>query len=209
MKKLTGIVLVGLAFGMLGPAVPEAHADECGMGPDIDWYSAERAKVAQADVLLDTGHEREAGWVVQTLWPRLREARPVESSLPHIAEGVRVMALAAVRTNGNVRRGPGWTSATPDERAANVRWGVERLRMLVAAHPESPLARTDLAEAIARSPASQTEASALLEALEAAHSIATPEGFHAHARRGGRPRRIRGGARQVRRHDGGAGSLRR
>ncbi len=127
----------------------------------------------------DRGEPQKAAWLMQRTWTRLHEAVPVASSLPHIAEGVRVMALAAVRSDGNVRSGFGWSSWTPFERSLNVRWGVQRLRMLVAADPSSALAKTDLGEALARSPSTRDEARTILEALDAAHAISTAEGYAA------------------------------
>jgi hypothetical protein len=159
-----------------------AAAGECGMGDDIDWYTGERALVAEADTLLDEGMPEDAGWVVQRAWHQMRDARPVVGSMPHIAEAVRVMALACVRTDGAVHSGFGWASATPADRAANVRWGVSRLRMLVRANPESSAAKVDLGEALGRSPATRAEASALLEAADVERAIRSPEGLLALAR---------------------------
>jgi hypothetical protein len=181
-KKLGTAVGLALTLSVIGMTSHEARASECGMGDDIDWYAGERAKVSTADSLLESGQAREAAWMVQTTWPRMREARPVTGSLPHIAEAVRVMALACVRTEGNVRGGLGWSGATAEERAANVRWGVSRLRMLAEANPESAPAKADLGEGLALSPKTEDEARAILEGLDAAHNITSVEAFSALAR---------------------------
>lgn len=156
----------------------DARAQSCGMG-EVDWYANERANVARADEMLQRGEPRRAAWLLQRTWPRLHEAVPVASSLPHIAEGVRLMALAAVRSNGDVQSSLGWSSWTPLERSLNVAWGVQRLRMLVAADPSSGVAKTDLGEALSRSPRTRDEARRILEALDASNAIASPEGYAA------------------------------
>lgn len=156
----------------------DARAQSCGMG-DIDWYATERANVARAGELLQHGDPRAAAWILQRTWPRLREAVPVPSSLEVIAEGVRLMALASVRADGHVRLGLGWSSWTPFERALNVAWGVRRLRMLAANEPSSDVAKTDLGEALSRSPDTRGEARAILESLDASRAIASPEGYAA------------------------------
>jgi hypothetical protein len=181
-KKLA--VLVGLvgAVSAIGVTPRQARAGECGMGADIDWYAGERAKVSTADALLDAGQARDAAWIVQSTWSRMREARPVTGSMTHIAEAVRVMALACIRTDGNIRSGMGWSSATAEERAANVRWGISRLEMLSMASPDNTSAKVDLGEGLARSQESEEHALELLEALDAAHDITTVEAFSALAR---------------------------
>lgn len=156
----------------------DAHAQSCGMG-EVDWYATERANVARAEELLRHGEPEQAAWLLQRTWPRLREAVPVASSLPVIADGVRVMALAAVRANGRVRSELGWSSWTPGERAQNVAWGVRRLRMLAAAEPYSTEVKAGLGEALSRSPATREEARALLESLDASHGISSPEAYAA------------------------------
>jgi hypothetical protein len=156
----------------------DAHAQSCGMG-DIDWYGVERANVSRADQLLQQGEPQKAASLLQHMWPRLHEAVPVESSLPVIADGVRLMALAAVRTEGDIRSELGWSSWTPAERAHNVSWGVSRLRMLAATSPFSTVAKTDLGEALSRAPSTREEGRAILESLDASGSIASPEGYAA------------------------------
>jgi hypothetical protein len=60
-----------------------------------------------------------------------------------------------------------------------VTWGVQRLRMLAAADPASTLAKTDLGEALARSPRTRDEARTILEALDRSGGIASAEGYAA------------------------------
>jgi len=154
----------------------DARAQSCGMG-DIDWYGVERINVSRADELLQQGEAKKAASIVQHMWPQMHDAVPRESSLPVIADGVRLMALAAVRSGGDIRSELGWSSWTPAERAANVAWGVRRLRMLVAASPYSVLAKTDLGEALSRNASTREEGRAILEDLDASNVIVTPEGF--------------------------------
>jgi hypothetical protein len=171
--------LVTLAFvAATATLCGDARAQSCGMG-EVDFYQQERMNVATAEDLLDRGEPQKAAWLMQRTWTRLHEAVPVASSLPQIAEGVRVMALAAVRSDGNVRSGLGWSSWTPLERSLNVTWGVQRLRMLVKADPTSAQAKTDLGEALSRSAATREEARAILEALDQTNAIATREGYAA------------------------------
>ncbi len=163
------VTLVGLA--------PPARA-QCGMG-DVDWYATERTNVARAEELLRQGEPQKAAWLLQQTWPRMREAVPVVGSNPVIADGVRVMALAAVRSDGDLRSDLGWSSWSPAEREANVRWGIARLRMLAASLPDSAEVKTDLGEALARAPGTRDEARTILEALDGARDIASAEGYAA------------------------------
>jgi hypothetical protein len=146
-SKILAVVGTGL-LGVLTATAHDARAQSCGMG-DVDWYARERMNVATAEQLLEQGHPREAAWLVQRTWPRMHEAVPVADSVQPIAEGVRVMAIAAVRTDGDLQSGFGWSSWTPLERSLNVRWGLSRLRMLAAAQPWSQEAKNDLEEALA------------------------------------------------------------
>jgi hypothetical protein len=151
---------------------------QCGMG-EVDWYSTERANVARADEMMQQGEPRKAAWLLQQTWPRIHEALPVESSIPVIADGVRLMALASVRSDGDIRSDLGWSSWTPGERARNVAWGVSRLRMLTVAEPWNTAAKTDLGEALSRAPATRDEARAILEPLATSGGMSSPEGYAA------------------------------
>jgi hypothetical protein len=161
-----------------GAVTGHARAESCGMG-DIDWYATERARVSRAEELLRQGEPREAARVLQRMWPKLRDAVPVLGSVPEIADGVRLMALAAVRAHGDVPSENGWSSWTPRERADNVSWGIRRLRMLAAAAPGSSVIKTDLGEALAGSVETEEEATDVLEALDDTDEMATPEGYAA------------------------------
>ncbi len=165
------------AAATLAALAPCAHA-QCGMG-EVDWYGTERANVARAEDLLQQGEPQKAAWLLQQTWPRMHEAVPVESSIPVIADGVRVMALAAVRSDGDIRSDLGWSSWTPAERSANVAWGVSRLRMLAVAQPWNSQITTDLGEALSRSPRTRDEALALLDSLDTKNAITSPEGYAA------------------------------
>jgi hypothetical protein len=178
MKTTKALMIATLAVSAIGMTPGISRASECGMG-DVDWYSGERARVSRADSLLDDGQPREAAAVIESTWPRMREARPVAESLTHIADAVRIMALACVRSDGDVGEGNGWTSKTEADRASNVRWGISRIRMLSAAHPGNPSLKVDLGEALSRSPATESEAKNLLEAALADHDITSAQAYSA------------------------------
>jgi hypothetical protein len=174
-------VIVSTAFAGFAAFVAlagNARAQSCGMGV-VDWYVTEHAAVARAEDMLQHAKPRDAAWELQRMWPRMHEAVPVASSVPVISSGVRLMALAAVRADGDIRSELGWSSATPRERAANVAWGISRLRMIVAASAWDLVAKNDLGEALARSSETQEEARTMLEALDTAQSILTPEAYAA------------------------------
>lgn len=171
-------VLVSTALVTFATFASDARAQSCGMG-DVDWYVTEEAAVARAEDMLQHGKPRDAAWELQRMWPRMHEAIPVATSVVVIAAGVRLMALAAVRSDGDVRSELGWSSATPRDRAANVAWGISRLRMIVAASAWDGRAKTDLAEALARSSKTEEEGRAMLEALDTANAILTPEAYAA------------------------------
>jgi hypothetical protein len=181
MRTTKKVILGALVLSVIGVTPGMSRASECGMG-DLDWFSGERERVSRADALLDEGQAREAAAVVESTWARMREARPVASSLPHIADAVRIMALACVRTGGDVPEGNGWSTKTEADRMANVRWGVSRLRMLSSAHPGDAGAKVDLGEALSQSPDTQNEAFTLLEAVDEERLITSAEGFSALAR---------------------------
>ena len=178
MNLINLFAAIPLAGLLVLSAAGTAHAQSCGMG-DIDWYAKEREAVSRADLLLQQGESQKAALGLQEMWPQLSDAVPVAGSIQVIADGVRLMALAAVRSDGDVKSVHGWSSWTATERARNVAWGVRRLRMLVKADPTSTLAKTDLGEALARAPETRKEASALLETLAKTHSIGSAEGYAA------------------------------
>jgi hypothetical protein len=177
-KLSLALPLAVLAAAAVATVTGDARAQSCGMG-DIDWYGVEHINVSRADELLRQGEPQKAASLLQHMWPELHDAVPVASSIPVIADGVRLMALAAVRSDGNIKSELGWSSWTPRERSANVAWGVRRLRMLAAANPYSLEAKTDLGEALARSPSTREEGRDLLEDLDSTRSIATAEGYAA------------------------------
>jgi predicted Zn-dependent protease len=162
---------------LLGTLSHDAHA-QCGMG-EVDWYAAEAVSVSSADDLLRQGENAEAAGVLMRMWPRMHEAVPVRGSVPIIAEGVRLMAIAAVRADGDVGSSHGWSSRTAADRAANVAWGIARLRMLSASDPLNTLAKTSLGEALARAPETRDEGGRILEELDAANQLFLPEGYAA------------------------------
>ncbi len=179
MRTLARLALtVTLSAAVLGTLRRNAHAQACGMG-EVDWYGAERAAVARAETLLQEGEPVKAAAVLQRMWPRLREALPVASSQPVIAEGVRVMALALARSDGDVGSQLGWSSRTPAERSANVAWGVSRLRMLSAIEPDNAAVRADLGEALSRDVKTRAESRRILEALASTGSLWTAESYAA------------------------------
>jgi hypothetical protein len=180
-SKLVAAAGVGLLAMAATASARDARAQSCG-GGYIDWYANERANVAQAEQMMSEGHAHEAAWLIQRTWPYMHDAVPVASSMPQIAEGVRIMALAAVRTDGNIETGLGWASRTPLERSLNVRWGVSRLRMLVSANADSDAAKTDLGEVLARAPETRGEARQILEGLASRNAVGTAEGWAALAR---------------------------
>jgi hypothetical protein len=176
--KLLAIPVLVSTLTALASFAGDARAQACGMG-DVDFYVAEEGAVSRAEELLQHAKPRDAAWELQRMWPRMHEAVPVVSSVAIISSGVRLMALAAVRSDGDVRSELGWSSGTARERAANVAWGIARLRMLAVASAPSPLAKNDLAEALARSRGTEEEGRAMLEALDTAQAILTPEAYAA------------------------------
>jgi hypothetical protein len=166
------------AFSLFAAAPGDAHAQSCGMG-EVDWYQTERANVATAETLLHEGETQRAAALLQKTWPRLREAVPVNGSLSVILDGVRLMALAAVRSDGDVPSTLGWSSRTPEERASNVAWGIKRLRMLATVNQTDVLVQANLGEALARSHSTRDEARTILEWLASGDRLYTSEAFAA------------------------------
>src|SRR5262249_20599719 len=135
--------------------------------------------VASAEEALGAGKLAKAAAVTAQAFPGLKSIKV--GTLPLADRALRILALAAVRSDGAVAAGGLWAS-TPAERAASVRWAIGTLRDLNAQRVNNPSYQTDLGEALSHVPAHHDEALALLSGLADKDLLTTAEGYAALAR---------------------------
>ncbi len=135
--------------------------------------------VAQAEQALSEGKLHKAAAKAVQAYPALKIVKP--GQLPLADRALRILALASVRTDGNLSLG-GFKGKTAGEKAANLDWSVETLRGLNAKRPNNPSYQTDLGEALAKVPSLHAEATKLLGDLAAKDLLTSAEGYAALAR---------------------------
>lgn len=131
--------------------------------------------LSQAEGNLNGGKPRSAALDALKVFPKIKEAKP--GSSPLLARAQRVVAMSIVRTDGLLTAGKVFTASTSDERRANLEWAVATLRRLSAAKKNNPAAETDLAEALARLPETQSEALATLDKLARKDLVTSANGY--------------------------------
>ncbi len=131
--------------------------------------------LSQAEGSLNTGKPRSAALDALKVFPKIKEAKPGSSYL--LPRAQRIVALAIVRTDGLLTAGKVFTAATADDRRANLEWAVATLRRLSTAKKNNPAAQTDLAEALARLPETQSEALAALDKLARKDLVTSAHGY--------------------------------
>jgi hypothetical protein len=173
-----------LMAALLGAAAIASDAHACGF---FDYREvrpvrpkpvpvAANDRIAAADQRLDEERLTEAAVEVVTAFPRIRTAAVGASPLETRAQ--RILALAVVRSGGVIRGVPGISGSSDADRSANLAWSVGVLRAIDAQRHDDPVARADLAEALARSK-HEDEALAILADLSdrdlvgSAHAYAT------------------------------------
>lgn len=131
--------------------------------------------LSQAETSLNSGKARSAALDAIKVFPNIKEAKPGSSAL--LPRAQRIVAMAIVRTDGLLTAGKQFTASTSDERRANLEWAVATLRRLSAAKKNNPAAQTDLGEALARLPETQSEALATLDKLAGKDLVTSANGY--------------------------------
>ena len=135
--------------------------------------------IAQAEQALSEGKQVQAAATALQAYPALKIVKV--GTLPLADRALRIVALAAVRSDGGLSTGS-FTSKSAADRAANLEWSVEVLRGLDARRANNPTYQTDLGEALARVPAHREEAAKLLGDLADRDLLTSAEGYAALAR---------------------------
>ncbi len=125
----------------------------------------------RAEGLLFSAREAAAAQAVAQTHPGVAQYRGSRGSIE--SRAARVVALALVRTGGNIPGLAGFPASTPARRDAAVAWAVARLRELRDLRPTAAVAQTDYAEALARQPSTRAAGLAMLDDLASRGVVAS------------------------------------
>lgn len=167
----------GLASMALGAAAEPASACDNGVQIVVDTMTP---RIARAERALREGKHTLAAVGVLQVFPNIRQGQITEGPLK--LRAMRLMALAAVRTDGALTAGKQWRGTTAEEQRANIEWAIATLRGLDKVRPNTPSIQTDLGEALAKDGRSSAEALTLLSKLADRDLITSAEGYAALSR---------------------------
>jgi hypothetical protein len=173
--RLVAASILLLPFGIAGAPAP---AEACGTEVfSIIDHSAEG--ISSSERALSQGKFAAAATGVFQVFPKLKTTKPGAGPLSDRA--LRILALAAVRTEGalNVGKGVTWPMAgvIPEQKEANLLFAIDTLRKLNEKRANSPSFQTDLAEALGKVPRFKAEAYTILTQLAKKDLIASAEGY--------------------------------
>lgn len=153
-----------------------------------EWYPVMQVDprihgVAQAEKALSNGKHLAAAASVIRMMPHIKTLKAKPGTLVGRAE--RVLALALARSEGALpvaREVPrevlgSWLGEKDGDSAQNLAWSINVLRRQSDSKADDVSLKTDLAEALARTPDARTEARSILEDLAKRDLIASPEGY--------------------------------
>jgi hypothetical protein len=126
-------------------------------------------EIASGERALEGGAQRDAAIFVLRTFPAIRSAKVGADPLQ--TRGLRVLALAMVRSNGNASTQGGWTPG------ANLEWAAQVMREINEARPNDPTVQADMGEALAKIPRTQTEALGLLGKLAESDLMGSPHAY--------------------------------
>lgn len=179
--KSGSVVRAMLAAAFLLPvaaATAPGEASACGTAVyrEID---SSAMLVAEAESALSQGkHARAAAKAVQA-FPALKIVKP--GTLPLADRALRILALASVRSDGNVAAGT-MKNTTAADRAGNLAWSIDTIRKLSAKRGNNPSYQTDLGEALSKVASHHDEALKVLGELADKDLLTSAEGYAALAR---------------------------
>jgi hypothetical protein len=179
--KSGSLVRVVWAMGFLLPAaVAAAPGDASACGTAVYRVVDDNAQlVSQAEQSLGDGKYGKAAQKAVEAFPALKIVKP--GSLPLADRALRILALAAVRSDGGLTVGT-MKGKTAAERASNLEWSIDVLRSLSEKRGRNPSFETDLGEALAKVPAHHAEALKILGDLSDKDLLTSAEGYAALAR---------------------------
>lgn len=163
------------AFAMAAPA--SASACENGVEIEVDYNTP---RIARAEKALNEGKYTLAAVGVLQVFPSIKSTAVTSS--PLAGRAAKIIALAAVRTGGELTAGKHFRGGTPEDSAANLRWAVDTLRALNKLYKNKPALETDLGEALSMVAEHKDEALAILSRLASKDLITSAHGFAALAR---------------------------
>lgn len=163
----------------VGIAVGPGEATACG-GSIAFEVDPNVLLLSQAETNLNSGKPRAAALDTLKVFPKIKTLKPGSSHL--LPRAQRILAMAIVRTDGLLTAGKEFSASNADERRANLEWAVATLRRLSAAKKNNPAAETDLGEALARLPETQSEALASLDKLARKDLVTSAHGYAALAK---------------------------
>lgn len=156
-----------------------SHADACGMSVRLAPPKVQEAKpnpvfeVAAAERALEQNQPLLAARKIVSAFPQVRAEEAGRDPLG--TRALRVLALAAVRADGNLSLG----GAQSWSRSANLQWALQSLREIDQKRPNDPALRADLGEALARFPHTQDEAFKVLDGLAKKDLMGSPHAYAA------------------------------
>lgn len=133
--------------------------------------------LSSAETNLNDGKAHAAAQSAVKVFPKIKAAKA--DGNPMLARAQRIVAMAIVRTDGMLTAGKEFDAATADDRRANLEWAVATLRHLNTIKKNNPSLQTDLGEALARLPETQSEALATLDKLARKDLVTSARGYQA------------------------------
>ena len=172
MKKLTAACVFLAALAPIGLTAGDASA--CGMSVRLEPIPERPTpvqEIANAEKAMDSGNLLAAASTVLRTVPGIRGA--TAGSDPLQTRGLRVLALAIVRSDGKAGQASGWT---PN---ANLEWAIQTMREIDQKRPNDPAVQADLGEALSKLPRTQPEAFKLLSLLAQKDLMGSPFAYSA------------------------------
>lgn len=175
--KGTSLVRVVLAVSLMlpfGVSVAPHAASACGNAVN-EVVDTGAINIASAEKALSEGRYAAAVVGVSQAFPSIKET--AVGTKPLSDRGLRILALAAVRTDGALNVAKVMQGTTDAEKASNLQFAIDTLRKLNARRVNNPSFQTDLGEALSKVPRFKAEAFKILDELAKKDLIASPEGY--------------------------------
>lgn len=177
---MKSFVPVAVAAALLSSGtLAVSHADACGMSVRLAPPKVHEAKanpvleVAAAERALEQNQPLLAARKIVAAFPQVRAEEAGRDPLG--TRALRVLALAAVRADGNLALGGAQTWS----RSANLQWALQSLREIDQKRPNDPALQADLGEALARLPHTEDEAFKVLDGLAKKDLMGSPHAYAA------------------------------
>lgn len=163
----------------LGMSASPGEARACGNAVR-EVVDPSAVNIAAAEKAVGAGRYAAAVVGVTQVFPAIAET--AVGAKPLSDRALRILALAAVRTDGALTVGKTMQGTTAEGKEKNLLFAVDTLRKLNARRANNPSLQTDLGEALSRVPRFKTEGLKLLSELAQKDLVASPEGYAALAK---------------------------